>query len=1223
MKSLKRFLVFMISLSLVLPPGSKSYVRACDYDYEPYDEDKYDEMPVYNEGFRSNNEAYKGDGEEMPEPEPPPEPPEPSEPEPEPEEPPEPEPEPEQDLSVTENTENELEASPGRKITLGNGTVLTNTAAFSYNDDGTMPDGIEFTDQNGNKWITKDGNFQQQGFAAKTISIPLKNSSVLTNATPFDFNADGTTPVGTLFTDQNGNLWVSEAGGIFSTWDTSKTLVSSLPVAQKLQGLNAKDGAALLAQCDPAIAKMLLGVASDQQAKDIFKEMDADKVASILNLNMKVVDPYARVMKRENIPNVMFNEIADPRLTGISAGLDAVKSAEVLFSEKIGVDMGILVALGASIDVWNALPSDRAAAIVNSLLKLGISGGGQGLSGGDENGIPPNPDGTPRAPGLPSINPDDQKWSNSGTPTRYDLSPIEVERIKAMSGILASMDPAKAAALLDSDQISLTNAAKLMLLVGGSIVVAYDESGPIYESVGPKDVIFAALAKLDPDRAQSLKEVGAYLGTIQSNNWNGGYVRTPAANLYAQLTAVDRPLTTVEKWANSVGDVTTLSLEDAAKLFNFLGNTAAAEVLGRNTLTVDKASEILGKLGTEKTTSILAGMDKTNAIKADSLRVKIGIDPDLSPMTPDAKATYLAGLDPAKAAVKLQGMGNANQIAEILASDKMTTEQASKIIVAMINRVTTVTPVLVWNDQSESTVATGQTTTTIDMSLVAQILSWKSTNEAATFKGLAADKAAAILLGLGMKRAVLVFNNDKMSVESVGAILTAALKANGQTASNILFMLDKANKTKADQVRALIGAVPGQMNPDASAVYLTTLDPKVAAAELTKLKIDEAATILASTRMNPAAAANILKGMAAGQVAGYITNANMSVEAATAILTKLKISDGFRFTEIMANLALDVNNKDKVAKITTEVNKVPSATMVSSTEQTRLKAIYGFAPTFSTKETTIDATTGTKDAWKYYDQYGRLIGTRIDTNTLRSYYDGEYGMQSDYGGGPGATYYDINGKVLATSGGGGLQRLSADQANSLTDLFQAKVVYTNTSNYKSYAGGTSSGTTNYYDENFNLIGSENWSTSFMGYDRGFVTFSQGYLDRNGNKIMIGTANGPYSVNPTGPTTRSITAGSAEEQGLLSIFGVAPAMARDFTKAINATRIVKSGGGSGSQEYSQSDSITSWGDSGPITTYYDKDGNLLGSKTTTYGSTFYGELTSADHWYDKNGNEILW
>jgi len=1227
-------------------------------------------------------------------------------------------------------------------ITLADGTIIKNTKVFVANPDGSIPDGVEFKDDKGNTWVTfEGGKFKQTGAAANTLSITLNNGLTLTNATPYELNADGTLPAGIIFKDGTyGLMWISGANGSFTVFDPAKDSLSSLQIVQKLKGLSAKDAAALLEKCDPAAAQFILmgkdintlqrsstQLFTDQQVTDIFKEMDGDTLAAILNTCIKVVDPYERVMNRTNIPDVMFNEMTDPRLTGILAGLDTSKMVELLSSDKLGVDMASLIGLKASAAVWNALSSDRAAEIANALIAIGVSGGGQGYSGID--GVDKGTNGGPDVTGY-----------STGGPAKYDLNQVEVDRIKAFSSILSQMDPAKAAALLNSDKLSLSNAAKLMLRVPAQ-VMNYDADGNPVSSTNGRVGILAELAKVNPERAQSIQEVVAYLGTVKTLYYG---VHSAEADYYAALTSQDRPLTTSEKSNYKIlfgkdftslsqvpgfsgsdisATIAGLSTEDAAKMLKFVGDTKATAVLASGSLTVDQASEILGKLGTEKTATILAAMDKTNAIKADSLRVKMGIDPDLSAMAADDQAEYLAGLDPAKAAVKLARLGldkqiddffmnnlgrqataeekaqwlnaagsgsagtlnqqmlqsiyktaeykafatqkieefynvilgrqsdakglanwvfaatytgmsleeiknqflaspefqaktdkktlaeyntllgissNAGaQISEILSSDNITAEQASKILGAMIDLATTVTNLPVYEDGSG-----GGTVTTIDTNLVVE-----------TLKGLAADKAAGILAGLGTEKAVLALNNGKMSVEDAAAILK---QADAQTLTSILMLLDTSNKAKSDQIRAAIGAVPGKMTPNASAHYLSTLDPAVAAAELAKLTDDEAAAILADPQMHPAVAANILKGMEAAKVAKYISSDKMSAEAAVAILTKLKISDGFGFTEIMAQLGFDVANKEKAGQITAEMDKVPSSTMVSSTEQTRLKAIYGYAPTFSTQEVVAGAN-GAPDSvsWKYYDQYGQLIGSRIDANpgTVSGYDD--YGTPSIGYGGYRATYYDINGQAIKSEAGG-FQKLPTEQSNALTDVFQAKAVYTKSVQTYVNAGGGGGGVTNYYDENFNLLGSQGYATTYRGVN-GFVTEKYGFKDAKGIQITAGTpqamSNGGTTLTNTATATRTITAGSEEEKSLMSVFGAAPATAREFYQSYMWDGTGGTSNGEGFNVAPQ------WVSKGLITTYYDKDGNLLGSKKTIQTSDWFGGVVSTDHWYDNNGAEI--
>jgi flagellar motility protein MotE (MotC chaperone) len=1140
---------------------------------------------------------------------------------------------------IKEGSFRQIDFQAGSKITLGNGSVLTNTNAFSYNDDGTMPDGIEFTDQNGNKWITKDDKFQQQGFAAKTISITLQNGAVLTNATPYDLNADGTTPAGVLFTDQNGTMWVSGAGGLFNVFDPNKTPVSGLQIVAKLKGMTAQDAGALLATLDPKISGLLLfdpSVFTDQQLIDVLGGMDPDKAAALLNPFLGT-DTYNHMPAYNNpMPGqwAPFSILTNARVSTILAGMDKAKATAILASDKLSVDLAGLILAKMSgqqiADFLTSMSPDRAARIIS----------------------------------YGFYTPTTYAYYNYYNPA------VDTSRASTLAASIALMDPAKAALILSSDQMKKDLTLKK---VGTQYGRALTDEEKAYYGV----VLNPAL--LTGGGVTEVIENGVLTKYI--TKWMGNYelryvtkqqvtgseylgAETFSSGYHPQGITGGPPV--------GAGGLAALDPLAAAGIINKLDRATAASILG--SLSVDQSSAILGKLDKAKAETFLTELEKTNFAKGDDVSIKLGFDPDINTLTADAGAEYLAGLDSTLAANKLRRLA-ADKAAAIIASAKMTEAQAIKIMGAMIDLATTVIQVPVPGTGGEDAPPEYTAKTVIDASLVAAILNWKSTDAAASFTGITVDKAANILAGLDTADAALIIASDKISLDNASAILTKANESKAAQVTNILLQLDKTNKAKSDQVRAKIGAVPGEITADASAVYLSALAPTVAATELAKLTVDQQAEIIASPQMspsaaakilenltaeqaaaiiakdkvsvesgvrilatmdavkaaalvtallntsadkatklfasstmNPAAAANIMKAMAADKAAAIVVNGNMSVGATVAILTKLKISDAKKYTEIMAQLALDEANKIKVGQITTEMDKAPSSQKVSSSEQTRLKSIYGYAPAFSTKEV-IPGVNGAPDSvkWNYHDQYGNLIGTRVDANP---------GTYVDYGDGVGgttysgyaATYYDINGKVLATSGGGGLQRLSADQANSLTDLFQAKAVYTINGNVKMHAGGTSSGTTSYYDENFNLIGSQNWSTRFAGYGVGFVTDIAGYYDKSGTQIAIGTG-AMRNYNPTAPVTRAITAGSAEEQSLLSTFGVAPASARDFTEA----------------NYIHGSYATGWGTSGPITTYYDKDGNLLGSKQTRMVWVNQGEVgyyVDRSTWYDKNGDLII-
>ena len=107
-----------------------------------------------------------------------------------------------------DNSFQPIDFSAGTKIELSNGTQLTAQVKFSYNPNGTMPDGISFIDQAGNRWVTKNQGFQQIDVSAGS-KIQLSNGTQLTATVKFNYNPDGTMPDGINFIDQNGNYWVS------------------------------------------------------------------------------------------------------------------------------------------------------------------------------------------------------------------------------------------------------------------------------------------------------------------------------------------------------------------------------------------------------------------------------------------------------------------------------------------------------------------------------------------------------------------------------------------------------------------------------------------------------------------------------------------------------------------------------------------------------------------------------------------------------------------------------------------------------------------------------------------------------------------------------------------------------------------------------------------------------------------------------------------------------
>ncbi|MDD5348103.1 MAG: DUF4214 domain-containing protein, partial [Candidatus Omnitrophica bacterium] len=917
---------------------------------------------------------------------------------------------------------------------------------------------------------------------------------------------------------------------------------------------------------------------SDQAVTDILNVMDNDSLAAVMNTFLTVTNP----LEGKNIhyeTETLYNNVTNDRVTTIFAGMDQSQKQELVSNDNFSAALAsVLLTQSRSQELtvlWNGLSADRAATIANQLFGI------------------------------------DKSPVDNGPYKYYDLDSVEINRINSLSGILADMDPAKAAALLDGSALTLTNAAKLL--------VNFPES---YAD------IMTALTALDADRAANIKEVVTYLNTNKNTAGTGAllaYSRpltTLESEYYSKIlgftpSAIREVLqsngttkreftygvihgaTDMETLATSTvsadgvetfsreinATVAALTTDDAAKVLNFLGTATAAQVFASGAIAADKSAEILGKLGTAKTATILENAEKTNAIGADVLKVNLGIEPDLSAKSADEAAEYLAGLDPAEAAMKLERMGYEQQIddyyqtimgreataaekeewllkissnptqtfaamqieefyhvilgrqsdaaglanwvsnfnngmsleqikdyfltctefkakaeqkteaeydallsgtwdggsriAEVLASDKVTVAQASGILGAMIDLDTTGS-----NNQD----------------IAAQALTWEPVDASAAFQGLSAEKAAAVLAGLGTQKAGQVLGSSEMSAEDAGAILAAGSASNSAAVSSVLALLDTTNKGKSDQIRAIIGAVPGKMTSDASAQYLAGLEPAAAQAELVKLTDDEAAAVLASSSLDATSAAKIIKTMAADKAAAYMVSEEMTEEAAIAMLTTLKITDAAKYKEIMAKLALDTADKARVDAITAALATVPDAQKVSATEQTKLQSIFSYTPAFYTKEVLV-GTSGAPDSetWKYYDVEGSLIGTRVVSNPGRLTGGGEEAVTIVYDGYK-DTYYDRFGTAVATSGSG-FGKLSADRAAAVSAVLQGQAVYYKSTNYK-YVNSAPYGSTStleYYDENFNLLGTQKYSqTNGAGENYGDV------FDKTGKKIAEGT-----------------------------------------------------------------------------------------------------------------------
>jgi hypothetical protein len=434
-----------------------------------------------------------------------------------------------------------------------------------------------------------------------------------------------------------------------------------------------------------------------------------------------------------------------------------------------------------------------------------------------------------------------------------------------------------------------------------------------------------------------------------------------------------------------------------------------------------------------------------------------------------------------------------------------------------------------------------------------------------------------------------------------GLVLTNVVpyerNADGTIPAGVLFKDNKNGRLWVSGGNGLFSVFDSSTTPVSSLQVFQNLQGKNA---------KDAAAILA--QCDPTIAKMILTGGSYTDQQITDTLKEMSVPSAVAILTKLKITNATKFNQIMALL--------NVGQITTEMSKVPSSKIVSSTDQTSLKTIYnGIAPVSSTRE---DITDGV--LWKYYDKDGNLIGSRTLANPLVQGYDAE----SYYHQGFSNTYYDINGTVIKKDNEL-LQPLSGDQTLKLADIFGAAPVYAKSVQTVFSVGGyNEGGYTEYYDGNGNLLGTQGWSTRWDYLSGTDITTLGSFVDKNGNLIAIGTAtnvsNQSTGFTNTTPTIRTITAGSAEETQLKGIFGVVPATVHEFSTSVwnNGSHV----------NYSEPGYWT--GGSG--TTYYDANGNFLGSKrgVQEYVGTWIpfpvdqntGYYTMVDHWFDQDGDLII-
>jgi flagellar motility protein MotE (MotC chaperone) len=1005
----------------------------------------------------------------------------------------------------------QIDFDAGQVITLNNGTKLTAKTDFSLDKDFKVPDNLEFTDQDGNKWVTKDGSYQQIGVNS-AIVITLNNGVRLTSATPFTSNADGSLPAGVLFTDKNGNIWVTTADNRFTWFDPKKTPVSSLQIVATLKGMNSADAAALLAKCDPTIAGMILmgttkdlqknttPLFSDQQITDILKAMGTDSAAALLN-SLSSIEP--RIPRISTILGIM-----DPAEVGKIFSSDKISADKVAFllgpvreNKKIGkhnsADSNKAGLSGQQIGaILSAMDTDRAAEVLTMTFLIRGTVLIHKESGGP----------------LPGTQQD----------VRYSLTRNQLERMKALQSGLANMDPTKAAAILADPNLSLTTAAKALFGVpkSKSISVSEDE----VSTTPLRGAILAALATLDPDRARNINEVLANFGkdfgaVMQSmyrhltadektyytmllgftpesvkETYLGGRIRREFTKRQSGWITAHRAIISQKIDSQGIGPervvvkglfkwntmdlarkINTLSTDDAAKLLEFLSPTTAVSILASDKMAVDKSKEILGKMDKAQAETILAALDKTNALKSDVLEVKLGIEPDISKMTADEAAEYLAGLDPKKAAIKLTMLTNEAKIkeffnnnlgrdpstielehwlnefvnntsidlekqmlksicktdefkafasekikefykiilgrdpsakemsswsftslyrgktltdiknellsssefkaktdkksveeynvllgmtsnaevraAEILTSDNFTSEQAADILSAMIDVATKVTTV------PGDEMAGPNTVTTINSSVAAGILS-----------SMDANKAGDILGKLSTEKASVIISSDKMSVENAAAILA---KAPAQQVTNILTLLDKTKKTKADQIRAKITAIDtswlqdlSKLTPEDAAKKIQAYvkdnaTAKEVAAALAKLTPVQAAGIIASANMSVENGAKILAAMDATKAAAILNAGDPNVvdkgvipaDKAAAFLEKMDIDKAAAiFAKSESPFIIDAMDKQKAADILSRLdpgraafvltaNPAPSGNPITAQEAAKILSL--------------------------------------------------------------------------------------------------------------------------------------------------------------------------------------------------------------------------------------------------------------------------------------------
>jgi flagellar motility protein MotE (MotC chaperone) len=459
--------------------------------------------------------------------------------------------------------------------------------------------------------------------------------------------------------------------------------------------------------------------------------------------------------------------------------------------------------------------------------------------------------------------------------------------------------------------------------------VQSDTEQPGVEEIGnPKEINPDGSITLTPEQQENYKVIfGADPVTMK--------VVPPPENVF------DGPIVYnfYDKDGNLVGSVANGGLNPVQYFRDKDGNKidVAAKL---NDVDTDTAAGVIKSLNKPTAEAILADLDNLNPTKANEIRIKCCINPNLETMTPDEVADYLTKLnDPAKAA-KLLGEQGRGRAAKIIGSSNMDAEVAAQILSLMDSSEIVVMLAESWFADPDNPSALN-IRTYISPEKAGEILSLMTPEKAADVVSLLAgygilyattlghfsvdgnEVAIKILQTMDSEAVADIFlakNGDKtiittdmaagffadpnFSITKAAEILIAIDSTDPEKAEAILSKMDDIDIYKAVQIREKMGYVidVSKMTDDQIVEYLGRLgldDPVKAASELLKLGDDRAVQVLNNENMWPFRAACIFYAMDP-ESAGRLM-VKMDPAKAFVIMTNLGHSPVAKIFSVMAD----------------------------------------------------------------------------------------------------------------------------------------------------------------------------------------------------------------------------------------------------------------------------------------------------------------------------------